>query len=59
MDGDVHTLQYRADLFHDPAEQEAFKALYGYDLAPPTTGPQYYDIAAFFIRPDQGLYGTA
>ena len=26
MDGDVHTLQYRTDLFEDPKEQEAFKA---------------------------------
>ena len=59
MDGDVHTLQYRTDLFSDPKEQEAFKAKYGYDLAPPATWPQYYDIAEFFTRPDQGLYGTA
>jgi multiple sugar transport system substrate-binding protein len=59
MDGDVHTLQYRTDLFGDAKEQEAFKAKYGYDLAPPATWPQYYDIAEFFTRPDQGLYGTA
>ena len=59
MDGDVHTLQYRTDLFGDPKEQEAFKAKYGYDLAPPKTWTQYYDIAEFFTRPDQGLYGTA
>ena len=59
MDGDVHTLQYRTDLFEDPKEQEAFKAKYGYDLAPPATWAQYYDIAEFFTRPDQGLYGTA
>jgi multiple sugar transport system substrate-binding protein len=59
MDGDVHTLQYRTDLFGDPKEQEAFKAKYGYDLAPPKTWKEYYDIAEFFTRPDQGLYGTA
>ena len=59
MDGDVHTLQYRTDLFGDPKEQEAFKAKYGYDLAPPATWDEYYDIAEFFTRPDQGLYGTA
>jgi multiple sugar transport system substrate-binding protein len=59
MDGDVHTLQYRTDLFSDAKEQAAFKAKYGYDLAPPKTWNEYYDIAEFFTRPDQGLWGTA
>ena len=59
MDGDMHMLNYRADLFEDPANKEAFKAKYGYDLAAPTTWAQYYDIAEFFTQPDKGLYGTA
>jgi multiple sugar transport system substrate-binding protein len=59
IDGDLHTLSYRTDLFGDPAEQAAFKEKYGYDLAPPTTWKQYYDIAEFFTRPDQQLWGTA
>ncbi|RVD47494.1 extracellular solute-binding protein, partial [Mesorhizobium sp. M7A.F.Ca.ET.027.03.2.1] len=59
MDGDMHTLQYRGDLFENPEEQKTFKAKYGYDLAPPKTWDQYYDIAAFFTRPDKGLFGTA
>ena len=59
IDGDVHTGTYRKDLFNDPAEQEAFKSRYGYDLAPPETWEQYYDIAEFFNRPDRNLYGTA
>jgi ABC-type glycerol-3-phosphate transport system substrate-binding protein len=59
IDGDVHTGTYRKDLFGDPAEKEAFKAKYGYDLAPPETWKQYYDIAEFFTRPDKNLWGTA
>ncbi|MBN9016462.1 MAG: extracellular solute-binding protein [Rhizobiales bacterium] len=59
MDGDMHLLNYRADLFEDAANKEAFKKKYGYDLAAPTTWPQYYDVAAFFTDPAKGLYGTA
>lgn len=59
IDGDVHTYTYRIDLFEDPKEQEAFKAKYGYDLAVPKTWKEYLDIAEFFTRPDQGLWGTA
>ena len=59
MDGDVHTYTYRIDLFEDPKEQEAFKAKYGYDLAVPKTWKEYLDIAEFFQRPDQNLWGTA
>lgn len=59
MDGDVHTYTYRTDLLSDPKEKDAFKAKYGYDLAPPKTWKQYLDIAEFFQRPDKGLWGTA
>lgn len=59
MDGDMHLLNYRADLFDDRANKEAFKTKYGYDLAAPLTWDQYYDIAEFFTQPDTGLYGTA
>ncbi|MBL8701114.1 MAG: extracellular solute-binding protein [Alphaproteobacteria bacterium] len=48
---------YRKQLLEDPAEQAAFKAKYGYDLAPPTTIKQVQDIAAFFTRPDRNMYG--
>ncbi|MGX8012323.1 extracellular solute-binding protein [Mesorhizobium sp. ORM8.1] len=41
---------YRKDLFSDPTEQQAFKAKYGYDLAPAKTWQQYKDIAEFFTR---------
>ncbi|MDH3659858.1 MAG: extracellular solute-binding protein [Alphaproteobacteria bacterium] len=59
IDGDVHSGTYRRDLFEDEANQAAFKEKYGYDLAPPETWDQYYDIAEFFTRPDDGLHGTA
>src|SRR5690606_8014181 len=59
IDGDLHTLSYRTDLFDDPEEQAAFKERYGYDLAPPTTWEEYYDIAEFFTRPEEGIWGTA
>ena len=46
----VMMMFYRKDLFADPTEQAAFKAEYGYDLAPAKTWQQYRDIAAFFTR---------
>jgi multiple sugar transport system substrate-binding protein len=51
-------LIYRRDLFEDAAEQEAFRARYGYALEPPTTWSQFTDVARFFTRPDRKLYGT-
>lgn len=51
-------LMYRRDLFEDAREQESFRRRYGYDLAPPATWRQFTDIARFFTRPAQGLYGT-
>jgi multiple sugar transport system substrate-binding protein len=41
---------YRKDLFEDPKIKEAFKAKYGYELAPATTFQQYKDIAEFFTQ---------
>ena len=58
-EGDADGWAYRKDLFENPNEMAAFKAEYGYDLAPPTTYAQLMDIAKFFTRPDQGLYGVA
>lgn len=51
-------LMYRRDLFENSQEQEAFRRRFGYALAPPTTWQQFTDVARFFTRPDQGLYGT-
>lgn len=58
MDGDLHSLTYRIDLFEDPKEQAAFKSKYGYDLQPPRTWKEYLEIAEFFQRPGDNLYGT-
>jgi multiple sugar transport system substrate-binding protein len=50
---------YRKDWFEDPAEMEAFKARYGYDLVLPQNWKQLIDIAEFFHRPDENRYGIA
>jgi multiple sugar transport system substrate-binding protein len=60
MEAFLKVYLYRKDLFSDPAVQEAFKAEYGYDLAPATTHQQYQDIADFFTKwgADKELWGT-
>jgi len=58
-EGDANGWAYRKDLFEDPDEMAAFEAEYGYPLAPPETMAQLMDIAKFFTRPDEGLYGSA
>jgi len=40
----------RADLLNDAGEKAAFKAKYGYDLAPAKTTRQFLDIGEFFTR---------
>lgn len=63
--GDTIALFVRKDMLEDPAEQQAFQQQYGRAL-PQTfedfegmTMSEFEDIAAFFTRPDDGLYGTA
>ena len=59
-EGDADGWAYRKDLLEDPKEKEAFKAKYGYDLTvPPKSYKELMDIAKFFTRKDQGLYGVA
>ena len=59
-DGDVFLLYYRTDLFGDEANRAAFREAYGYDLAPPTTWDEFYDISKFFTDSGGGdLYGSA
>ena len=58
-EGDANGWAYRKDLFEDPDEMAAFEAEYGYPLAVPENYEQFYDIANFFTRPDEGLYGAA
>ena len=59
FDGDIHLLTYRKDLFNDPKEQAAYKEKYGKELQPPQDYEEYNDIAEFFTRPEQNLYGTS
>ena len=58
-EGDADGWAYRKDLFEDPDEMAAFEAEYGYALAVPETWAQLMDIAKFFTRPDDNLYGAA
>lgn len=51
-------LVYRTDLFADPGEQAAFAQRFGYSLAVPRTWQQFEDVARFFTRPEEGLFGT-
>jgi multiple sugar transport system substrate-binding protein len=57
-EGDADGWAYRKDLFEDPEEMAAFEEEYGYPLAVPETYDQLMDIANFFTRPDEGLYGV-
>jgi len=62
--GDTKVLFYRKDLLTDPKEKAAFKAEYGYeipDLTLPNTlsWSQLRDVAEFFTRPEDNLYGFA
>ncbi|MBC8099924.1 MAG: extracellular solute-binding protein, partial [Armatimonadetes bacterium] len=49
---------YRKDLFEDAQNMADFEAKYGYALAVPQTWAELRDIAEFFTRPDEGLYGA-
>ena len=57
FEADAFGWAYRKDLFEDPKEKKAFKRKYGYELGVPETWAQLRDIAEFFYRPKQGLYG--
>jgi multiple sugar transport system substrate-binding protein len=57
-EGDANGWAYRKDLFENADEMAAFEAAYGYPLAVPTTWAQLRDIAEFFTREDEGLYGV-
>lgn len=51
-------LIYRKDLFENPIEKENFKNKFGYELQPPKTWEQFTQIAEFFNRPAENLYGS-
>ena len=53
------SLWYREDLFDDEDEANAFEKRFGRPLTLPQTPSELEQVAAFFHRPSQGLYGTA
>ncbi len=57
MAGYANSLIYRSDLLADPAEMAAFESRYGYELGVPESLEALEDIAEFFTRPDENLYG--
>lgn len=69
IDGDVHMLMYRKDLFAHPEERAAFQAKHGKELKPPETWEDWLEIGAFFTRKkgeklagmvlDRDFYGSA
>ena len=59
LEADANGFSYRKDLFEDPKEKAAFKEKYGYELDIPKTYDELWDIAEFFTRPEQNLYGVA
>jgi multiple sugar transport system substrate-binding protein len=52
-------LMYRKDLFADPNEQKAYQERFGSPLRVPQTWREFHQVAHFFQRPENGLYGTA
>lgn len=50
-------LIFRKDLFESETEKENFKKQFGYELSTPKTWKAFTEIATFFNRPEQNLYG--
>jgi len=51
-------LIYRKDLFENETEKVNFKKQFGYELSTPKTWQEFVEIATFFNRPEENLYGT-
>jgi len=49
---------YRKDLFNDPNENQAYEAQFGKPLEVPKTWEDFQQVARFFNRPEQNLYGS-
>ena len=52
-------LIYRKDLFKDKDEQESFFEKFSKRLQPPQSWEDFQQVAEFFQRPEENLYGTA
>jgi multiple sugar transport system substrate-binding protein len=57
FDNDTQPYFYRGDLLDNPDEQAAFEDKYGRPLRFPITWDEQAEVAEFFTRPDQQLYG--
>ncbi len=59
--GGTLIMYYRKDLLEDPVNKTQFRTKYGYELKTPDTytWDQLLDVAQFFNRPEQNLYGIA
>jgi multiple sugar transport system substrate-binding protein len=51
-------LIYRRDLLEEERERLAFAERFGYELEVPQTWDAFTDVARFFTRPEDRLYGT-
>ena len=51
-------LIFRRDLFESEREQKDFADRFGRALEPPKTWGDFLEVAKFFTRPDEDLYGT-
>jgi multiple sugar transport system substrate-binding protein len=52
-------LIFRKDLFDDPRGQRAYQKRFGVPLGVPQTWTEFRQVAGFFQRPDEHLFGTA
>jgi len=57
FDNDTQPYFYRSDLLESPVEAAAFEDKYGRPLEFPLTWDDHDQVAEFFTRPDQELYG--
>jgi multiple sugar transport system substrate-binding protein len=58
LQANAQVMAYRKDMFADKDEQAKFKAATGKDLTVPQTWDDFVEVAHFFTRPDQKMYGT-
>ncbi|GGG01267.1 ABC transporter substrate-binding protein [Paenibacillus abyssi] len=58
IQSNVLTMPYRKDLFDKPENRQAFKEQYGRELEPPVTWDEFLEVAQFFTRPNEQLWGT-
>lgn len=49
---------YRRDLFEDPSEKARFESQQGRELTPPKTWDEFIEVAKFFTRAEEGLWGA-